>query len=167
MLLTLQKQKGNTMSKFLLILKYIYFAMLCQFLLCSTVIQFYMYIHMSTLFQFPFPSRSPQNPEQISLCYTYSRFLLVIYFVYSIVYMSTTIFHFIPSPSPLGNQKYIFYICDSISALQISYSATLFQITYVILYDICLSLFYFTLHDTLQVHPCLYKWHYLIPFMAE
>ena len=31
---------------------------------------------------------------------------------------------------------------------------------------ICLSLTYFTKHNTLQVHPCCHKWHYFIHFMT-
>ena len=48
----------------------------------------------------------------------YSRNLFVIYFIYSSVYMSLPISQFIPPhPVPPGNQKFIFYICNSISVL--------------------------------------------------
>ena len=48
----------------------------------------------------------------------YSRSLLVIYFMYSSVYMSIPISHFIPPlPFPPDIHKFVFYICDSISVL--------------------------------------------------
>ena len=53
------------------------------------------YIHVSTLFQILFPFRLLQNTEQSSLL-LYSRSLLVIYFIYSSVYMSVPISQFIP-----------------------------------------------------------------------
>jgi len=55
----------------------------------------------------------------------YQRFSLAIYFMHSInsVYLSVPISQFIPiSSSVLGNSKFVLYICDSISALQISLS---------------------------------------------
>ena len=45
----------------------------------------------------------------------YSKPLLVIYFIYSSVYISIPISQFIPSPLPPGSHKFVFYICDSIS----------------------------------------------------
>ena len=61
------------------------------------------YVHVSILPQIPFPSRLPHDIEQSSLCYAYSRSLLVICLKYSRVYMSIpnslTIPH-LPSPPP-------------------------------------------------------------------
>ena len=37
----------------------------------------------------------------------------------------------------------------------------------MISYEICLSLTYFTKHNTFQVHPCCCKWQNFILFMAE
>ena len=46
----------------------------------------------------------------------YCSFLLVIYFVYSNVYMSTSASKFILSPPlPPGNHKFVFCICNSVS----------------------------------------------------
>ena len=45
----------------------------------------------------------------------YSKFLLVIYFIYSNVYMSLFSQFIPPSPFPTDNHKSVFYICDSIS----------------------------------------------------
>ena len=50
----------------------------------------------------------------------YSRFLLVISFIHSKVYMSIPVSQWsLHSLSP-GNHRFIFYICDSASVLQIS-----------------------------------------------
>ena len=58
-------------------------------------------IHISTHCQIIFPYMSLQSTEQSSQCMLCSRFLLVIYFVYSSVYVSIPIFQFIlPSPFP-------------------------------------------------------------------
>ena len=45
----------------------------------------------------------------------YSRFLLVICFIYSSVYMLIPISRLSLPPSPPGNHKIVFYICNSIS----------------------------------------------------
>ena len=57
--------------------------------------------------------------------FLYSRFLLVIYFIHTSVYMSIPTSQFIPPPpppapplSPLGVHTFVLYICVSISALQ-------------------------------------------------
>ena len=47
----------------------------------------------------------------------YSRSLLVIYFIYSSVYMSIPISQFIPPPLPPSNDEFVFYICESIPVL--------------------------------------------------
>ena len=48
----------------------------------------------------------------------YIRSLLLIYFIYSSMYMSVPVSQLIPLlPFPLGIHKFVFYICDSISAL--------------------------------------------------
>ena len=45
----------------------------------------------------------------------YSRFLLVTYFVYSSEYKS--IFQFLSPPLNSDNNKFVFYICNSVSVL--------------------------------------------------
>ena len=57
------------------------------------------HMHISTLFQIIFPYRSLQR---IAFPVPYSRFLLVIYFIYTSVYMSVPISQFIPSHLPLN-----------------------------------------------------------------
>ena len=50
----------------------------------------------------------------------FSGSFLVIYFIYNSMYMSVPISQFIPSPSlSLGNYKFVFNICDSVSALML------------------------------------------------
>ena len=87
-------------------------------------------IHISTLFKILFPYRSQKSNEQSSVLY--SRSLLAIYFIYSSVYMSIPTFQLIPSPdSPPGSHKFVFYICNSISVLQVSSFVPFFYIPHV------------------------------------
>ena len=69
------------------------------------------------------PSMSPVlQTDSLPLSQIYgvhSRFLLVIYFTHSNVYMSIPIFQFItPSTFSPGNHRFSLYICDSISVLK-------------------------------------------------
>ena len=93
----------------------------------------------------------------------YSRFSLVIYFIYSInrVYMSIPVPQFIPhsSLSPLGIHMFILYVCVSISSLQMCSSVPSSRShTHVLIYNICFSLSDL-LHSVWQSlgHPCLCK----------
>ena len=45
----------------------------------------------------------------------YVKFLLVIYFIHSSMYMSIPISIYPSPPLPPGNDKFVFYICNSIS----------------------------------------------------
>ena len=94
----------------------------------------------------------------------YNRFSLVIYFIYSSVYMSIPISQFIPTlPSPLVNHKIIFYVCDSISALQISSSVPFFWIPHI---SISMSFSFwptsFCMTVSRSIHVSI-KWHYSVP----
>ena len=66
----------------------------------------------------------------------YSRFSLIIYFICSSMYVSIPISQLIPPPtSTFGNHKLVFYICDAISALQITSSVHLLRFhTYTLIY---------------------------------
>ena len=91
----------------------------------------------------------------------YSKFLLVIYFIYSSMYVSAQVSQFIPLSLPflLGNHKFIFYICDSISGnlpsclcsnvifLNEACLHTLFKIATSLssIYSVLLALFLYTL----------------------
>ena len=55
-------------------------------------------VHISTLFEILSPHSSFQSTDSSSLCYTYSRSLLVIYFIRSSVYMFIPISQLIPLP---------------------------------------------------------------------
>ena len=72
----------------------------------------YTHIHIPLFFRF-----YPQIGHYRALC-SYGRFLLVIYFMYSNMYMSIPISQSIPAPPfPNSNHKFVFYICDSILVL--------------------------------------------------
>ena len=72
--------------------------------LLSVVQQSESVVRISTLFQILFPYRSLLSIEQSSFCYTVGLY-------YGIVYMSIPI----PYSLPDGNNKIVFYTCDSIS----------------------------------------------------
>ena len=90
----------------------------------------------------------------------YSRSLLVTYFIYSSVYMSTTIFQFMypTSFSPLltisllSIAVILFLFCKFIPGI---YHVWYFS------FSVWLN---FSYYDNLQVHPCCCKWHYFILF---
>ena len=81
---------------------------LFQFLLCNKVNQLYIY---SLFFRF-YSHISLHSIEQSSLCYTVGSYQLSILYIVAYICQS-------PSPSlsllpfPLGNHKFVFYICDS------------------------------------------------------
>ena len=68
------------------------------------------------IFQILFSYRLLQNTKFLVLC---SRSLLVIYVIYSSVYMLIPSSWFIPPQThfPLGNHKFVFNICKSVSVL--------------------------------------------------
>ena len=104
------------------LLAYSYFAMLGSTVQQSESI---LHIHLSPLFWISFPFRLPQSRQESSLCYTVgSHYLLISYMVVYICQFHLTVH---PTPhSSLGNHKFVFYICDSFSALQISSSISLY-----------------------------------------
>ena len=70
------------------------------------------------------------------------------------IYMSILICHFIHPFSPLHLHTFVLYIYVSISAQEISLTSTFFGFhIYALIYSICSSLSYFTVYDSLQVHP--------------
>ena len=84
--------------------------MLFYFLLYSKVSQLYMSSLFSCVGHYRVFSRVSCVIQQV---------LLLVYFMYSSVYMSIPISHFIPllPHFPPGNHKFVFYIGDSISVL--------------------------------------------------
>ena len=76
----------------------------------SKVIQLYIYIHVSILFQILFPFRLFQNIEQSFLCYTVGRCWLSILNIAVCTCLSQT-----PNPSPRPfaprNHKFVLWVC--------------------------------------------------------
>ena len=109
----------------------------------------------------------------ITLFLLYSRFLLVISFIHISVYMSIPIAQFIPPPPlpPTAFPPWCPYICSLhlclYSCLANRFICTIFlDSTYNHLYTIFVFLTYFTLYDSLQVHPRLYKTQF-VPFYGR
>ena len=73
------------------------------------------HLQISTPFQILFPYKSLQSTEQSSLCYAVGSYQLsILYIVVCICQSQSTN---LSPPFPLSNHKFVFYICDSISAL--------------------------------------------------
>ena len=117
------------------------------------------HIHISTLFLILFPMQTITE-HRVEFSVLYSRFSLVIYFIHSSVYTSMPISQFTtppPSPSPLGNHKFVLYLGDSISALLISSSVLVFQVPRI--NDIVQYLFFSLQGLNEMLHAsCLRKW---------
>ena len=80
-------------------------------------------VHISTLFEILSPHSSFQSTDSSSLCYTYSRSLLVIYFTRSSARTSIPVSQYIPPP-PHGSRK--FPLSKAVSVLLISSSVLFF-----------------------------------------
>ena len=61
----------------------------------------------------------------------YSRSFLAIYFTYSNMHVNPNLPIYPSPPLPPGNHKFVFYICDSISVLQISFLVQFFYIPHI------------------------------------
>ena len=97
-----------------------------------------------------------------SLCYIYTRFSLVIYFMHSNVYMSIPISQFIPPPiSPFGVHVFslCLYFCFANRFIHIISSR--FHILCINIPFLFFSFWLTSLCDSVLVHPCLCKWHNL------
>ena len=91
---------------------------------CSKVSQLHTYIYPLC---FGFHSHLGHTERCIELPMLCGRLSLASYFIYSSVYTSIPLPQFIPpSPFPLWYLKFALYICDSLSALQISSSVPVF-----------------------------------------
>ena len=66
----------------------------------------------------------------------------------------------------LFGNRFVFYICESVSVLHTESFVLFFRLHVVISYSICLFLsnLNFTEHNSLQVHPHCCKWQYFILF---
>ena len=103
---------------------------MCQIQMYSKVNQLYIYIHISTLFQILSPGRPLQSSEQSSLCYTIGTHQLPTLYIAVYICQSQPPSLFFPL-LPTGNLKFAFYICNSISVLQVSSFVSLFQISQI------------------------------------
>ena len=133
-------------------------------LLYSKVIQLYTYIYLlfSLFFQILFPYRSLQSIEQSSLCYTAVHYWLsVLYIAVCICQSQSPNLSFLAALLPY-NQRFVFYICNSISFVD-KYICTIFlQISNINNIILCLCLTLFIQHN----NPCCCKQHYFILSMA-
>ena len=104
------------------------FTMLCQFLLCNNLYQLYVYIY-PLFFRFPSHlghrralSRVPCPMQQLSISF--------LSYTQQCICVNPDPIH--PTPaSCLGNPKFVLYIRDSISALQISSLVPFFSIPHI------------------------------------
>ena len=124
--------------------------LICNVVLVSGVQQSESVIHiyiLSTLFFIPFPCKPLQSIKKSSLCYTNFLFQLPILCIVVCVYQSPNLsLHCFPP----GVHKFVFYICDSISALWISSFVSFFRIPHI--HDmifVFFSLTYFSQCDSL------------------
>ena len=139
--------------------------MLCQFQVYNKVNQLYIYIYplffrfFSHIGHYTVLSRVPCAIHQVLVSY--------LSYIQQCVYFNPNL-PIYPSPSlPPGVHKFVFYICNSISVLQVSSFAPLvldltYKQYYMIFVFLCLT--QFTQYDDLQVHPCYCKWHYFVLF---
>ena len=138
--------------------------MLCQFHVYSKVIHLHIYIYPLFFLKMPFLYRTLQSFEQSSLCYMAGSYKLSI--LYIVMYICQLQSPSLPLPSlSSGNCKFVFYICDSISVLQINSSVFLFKDSTLKQYHMMfVFLSDFTRYDNLQVYPCCCIWNHFVLF---
>ena len=159
--------------KILLFFLHLYWSIIalqcCQFLLYNKVNQLYVYIypHISSLLRLP--PTLPILPLQVvtrhraDLPVLFGCFPLAIYFTFGSVYMFMPLSYFVPSypsPSPcpqVHSLRLHLYSCPASRFIRTIYFSFFRFHIYVLAYSICFSLTYFTLYDTLQIHPPHYK----------
>ena len=143
--------------------------MVCQFLLYNKVNQLYIYIYPRIYSLLRLPPTLPIPPLQVvtkhraDLPVLCSCFPLAIYFTSGSVHMSVLLSHFVPAyHSPFHVCKSILYVCVFIPVLSLGSLETFFfflDSVYMCQHMVFVFLFltYFTLYDSLQVHPPHYK----------
>ena len=141
--------------------------MVCQLLLYNKVNQLYIYIypHISSFLRLPptlpIPLLQVVTKHQADLPVLYGCFPLAICFTFVSLYKSMPLSHFIPaypSPSPCPQVHSVCLHLYSCPAPR--FFSTIFFLRfhiYVLAYSIFVFLTYFTLYDSLQVHPPHYK----------
>ena len=137
--------------------------MLSQFLLYSKVNQLYRYIYP---FFFRFPSHLGHHRALSRIpCAIQQVLVTYLFYIQQCIYFNPSLpIH--PTPSvPLvtirlfSTSVSLFLPCRLVHL----YHFSRFHI-HALIYDICFSLSDLLHSDNLQVHPCLCKWHYFIPF---
>ena len=144
------------------------FTMLCQFLLYNKVNQLYVYIypHITSLLHLPptlpIPPLQVVTKRRADLPVLCGCFPLASYFTFGSVYMSMPLSHFIPaspSPSPcpqVHSLRLCLYSCPAPMFIRsIFFLDAIYMCQHIVL--VFLFLTYFTLYDSLQIHPPHYK----------
>ena len=143
--------------------------MVCQFLLYNKVNQLYIHIHphISSLLRlpptFPITPLQADTKHRADLPVPRGCFPLAIYFTFGSVYMSMPLSHLVPaypSPSPCPQVHFLrlrHYSCPAPRFFKTNFY--FFRFLYMCQRSIFVFLFltYFTLYDSLQVHPPHYK----------
>ena len=146
--------------------------MVCQFLLYNKVNQLYVYIypHIPSLLHLS-PPTFPISPLQVvtkhraDLPVLCGCFALAIYFTFGSIYMSMPLSHFVPaypSPSPCPQVHSLslrIYSCPAPRFFRTAFLFFFLHSIHMCQHTVFVFLFltYFTLYDSLQVHPPHYK----------
>ena len=146
--------------------------MVCQFLLYNKVNQLYIYLypHISSLLHqtptLPIPPLQVVTKHQADLPVLCSCFPLAIYFTFGSIYKSMPISHFVPaypssSPCPqVHSLRLHLYSCPAARFFIANFFFFLvLDSIYMCQHTVFVFLFltYFTLYDSLQVHPPHYQ----------
>ena len=144
--------------------------MVCQFLLYNKVNQLYIYIypHISSLLRLPptlhIPPLQVVSKHRADLPMLRGCFPLAIYFTFGSIYKSMPLSHFVPaypSPSPCPQVHSLHLCLYSCPAPRFFRTILVFFLDSIYICQhmvfIFLLLTYFTLYDSLQVHPPHYK----------
>ena len=147
--------------------------MVCQFLLYNKVHQLYVYIypHIPSLFASPslppslsHPSRWSQNTKLISLRYAAASHQLSILHIWQCIYVHATLslrpslpFPLPVSLSPFSMSASLFLSCSQVH--QNDFFVCFLDSIYMCQHTVFVFFFltYFTLYDSLQIHPRLNK----------
>ena len=143
--------------------------MLCQFLLYNKVNRLYVYIypHIPSLLSLPptlpIPPLQVVTKHRADLPVLCSCFPLAIYFIFGSLYMSVLLSHFVlasPSPNPVSSSPFststsLFLCCPWVHENLFFFLDSIYMCQHTVF--VFLFLTYFTLYDTLQVHPPQYK----------
>ena len=145
--------------------------MVCQFLLYNKVNNLYIYIHSHISSFLRLPPNLPITPLQVvtkhraDLPVLCGSSPLAIYFIFGSIYKSMSLSHFIPAypppfPCPEVHSLHMcLYSCPAPTFFRTFIFFYFLDSTYTYQHTVFVLLFltYFTLYDSLQVHPPHYK----------